>query len=423
MRTCAVLAAWQNASTSVSWFRRFRYAFIPMFAVGTALERLGDPHFDALPAAWFVVAALAVELLEQRLLREHPIGATALLFQVFLTLGELATGAWLLRAGNHPGLDMLVQFVIPCAFALPAQRVWFASIALILVHNGLILLAPRGTPIEVFHPTLELTRQLQQVFVFDVSVLALTATVTRFRLLLIDREARLHAALEERARDDRLVSLGMMAAGIAHEMGTPLSSIDMLASEAMEDPAQAQAALATLRGQVQRCRQILDRVRGAAVRTVSPEVEAAGPSLRQWVLDWQQAGLGRNDLSFVVSPEAEAAAVAGDPDTWRGIVWSLLDNALRAGAPIRVVLRAEGSGSLELLIDDAGPGPSPETVQRAGQAFFSRWDDGGREGRGLALFVARSFARKLGGDLHLSRRSGGGGRVRVQLATIERETK
>lgn len=413
-----MLAPWQNHRTTLNWFRRFRYAFIPIFAVGTALEHWGDHTFDAMPAAWFVVLALALELLDQRVVAWFTGGASAVSVQVGLTLAELGAGAWLLRAGDHPGLDMLVQFVIPCAFALPPRRVWGASIALVLVHNGLVWFAPHGTPTPPGGAPLEFSRHVQQIFVFDVSVLALTATVTRFRMLLNDREARLHAALEERARDERLVSLGMLAAGIAHEIGTPLSSIDMLASEAQADPAEAQTALVTLRGQVQRCRQILDRVRGNTVKTVSAEVEAFGPALRQWVHDWQQAGLDRGALSVHVQPEVAGRAVAGDPDTWRGVVWSLLDNALRAGAPVAVYVEALGEDALELRIDDSGPGPSPAILGRVGQAFFSSWDDGGREGRGLALFVATSFARRFGGDLRLARRPGGGGRVTVRLATI-----
>jgi len=419
VRRSGVLVTRPSPRRSLRWFRRFRYTFLPVLALGGVLERFGDASYDGGALAQFLLVALALEILDRALVTRFGPSAVVLPLQVALTLGQLAGGAWLLRAADHPGLDMLVQFVVPCALTLSPPMAWVSAVLLIGVHNGLVLYGPRVGSVELDVFGIVAARQLQQLLVFDASVVALTLTVIRVRDLLNDREARLHAALEDHARDERFVSLGILSAGIAHELGTPLSSIDLLASEALADPESTREALTTLRGQVQRCREILDRLRGGTAWTVSNEVEAFGPCLRRWVADWQSAGLDRGQLRLEVAAGLELLAVAGDPDTWRGIVWSLLDNAARAGFPI--VVRADAAGDVLLEIDDGGQGPTAQVIAQAGEAFHSRWGDGGREGRGLALFVATSFARRWGGDVRLSRRPGGGGRVAVRLATIPRE--
>jgi signal transduction histidine kinase len=185
----------------------------------------------------------------------------------------------------------------------------------------------------------------------------------------------------------------------------------------MAEPGEANQLLTTLRGQVRRCREILDRVRGTTSHTVSNEVEDLGESLRRWIADWQGAGLDRGELDLDVPAALRNVAVRGDADTWRGIIWSVLDNALRAGAPIRVRVRAAGP-AVVLEIDDSGPGPSAEVAAMAGRPFFTSWEDSRSEGRGLGLFVARSFARRWSGDVALSRRPEGGGRLTIRFATL-----
>ncbi len=412
-----MLTRWQNPRTALSWLRMFRLGLVVLTGVSVALLWAAGVGPDLGPVASLYAGVALAELLERRWVARHDhhqwiVDAHAMFDLCFWVLAML-----LKRAGDHPSLDTLVLFVIPAAFAMPASRAWFYTAAIILVHNLMVLLGPRLFPLPDVPPVQVVARTVDQLLVFDTSVVALAGFVISVRAVLAQREAMLQAALDDRSRDDRLVAIGMMAAGIAHELGTPLSSIDLLAGEAQAEPEEAPALLTTIRGQVRRCREILDRIRGTTHRTVSPEVEGLGLQLRNWVQDWQQAGSNRRDLQVELGPGTGDAGIRGDPESWRGIVWSLLDNALRAGAPITVRARVDGADVL-VEIDDNGAGPTSESLARAGEPFYTHWDDGGATGRGLGLFVAASFARRWGGDVKLSRRAFGGGRVTVTLVRL-----
>ncbi|GDX82727.1 two-component sensor histidine kinase [Deltaproteobacteria bacterium] len=413
-----MLPGWQSPRTALQWLRSFRRAALVLVGLAMGLERAADPTMSLLPGAVVLTVVLLIEIGETAWIRIRGVYTWAVEAHVVVDLMFMLGAAFALKAADHPALDMLIQFVIPWSLGLSTRRAWAAAVALILIHNGLVVFGP--ALVDVIDPlTARMhVRQLTRVIIFDASALTITGFVVYLRSLLDDRESRLQQALDERARDERLVALGMMAAGIAHELGTPLSSIDMLAGEALEEPEEATPVLRTLRGQVQRCREILDRVRGTTSMTVSLEVESLGVALRRWVGDWQAAGLDRGELLLDVPQELDAVGIRGDPDTWRGICWSLLDNARRAGGPIEIRASQLPDGWAQVEVDDCGPGPSLETIARAGQPFYSAWEDGGREGRGLGLFVARSFARRWGGELKFVRGPAGGGRVTLRLATI-----
>jgi two-component system sensor histidine kinase RegB len=309
------------------------------------------------------------------------------------------------RLGDQAALSLLIVPLALAAILMRPRRAWLFAAAIVVIHAIL----------AIFFCQTESARPVGSILPFVIGGGWLTYFLTELRRTLSDGEMQLQAALDDHARNERLVALGIQAAGIAHELGTPLSSIDMLAAEASSDPEYADEALTLLRAQVKRCRGILDRVRGSTVKTVSAEVEELGPYLREWIFDWTAAGLDREAVFTEFDPRLEQVAIRGAADEWRGIIWSALDNALKAGAPIAV--RATIDGALVLLqIDDSGPGPVPDVAKAAGEPFFTSWTGGG--GRGLGLYVARTFARKHGGDVALSRRDGGGGRLEIRFVMI-----
>lgn len=407
----------QNPRTALRWLRAFRFGLACLTAIAIFLQWSAGVGPSVVGTVALYVGIFLADQLERRWVARFEHQQWIVDVHAALDLAFWAAAMVLKRAADHPSLDTLLLFVVPAGLALSAGRAWIAAGAVMGVHNVIVLWGPRMHGDDGFPPAVALVRVVEQLLIFDTAVLALTGFLVGMRRLLHEREDLLQRSLDERSRDDRLVALGTMAAGIAHELGTPLSSIDLLADEAQALPHEAPELLTTLRGQVRRCREILDRIRGSTHRTVSPEVEGFGPHLRQWLADWQRAGTNRGDLGIDLAAETDTAGVQGDPDTWRGIVWSLLDNALRAGAPIRVHAHVE-AGFVVLEIDDDGPGPSADVVARAGEPFFSQWVDGSQPGRGLGLFVASSFARRWGGSLRLSRRAAGGGRVTLHLATL-----
>lgn len=411
----AVSEFWPPSPAAETWIRRTRWVALPLATLQGVLAWMQTPEVDlrAVLATGAVLVVLeGAEIAFVRRTGRHLLSAGG---KAAVDIFYLALCSWFMRAAGLPGFDLLAVLTVPIALTLRPLAHWVATGMLLVIHNTATLsLAGPLVDGKLLAPH---WLSLRACLSFDVAIIALTLFASHLRRVLEERQARLQRALEDHGRNERLVSLGVLAAGLAHELGTPLSSIDLLAGEAIAEPEEAPELLNTLRGQVRRCREILDRLRGTTSHTVSEEVEGFGSELRRWVIDWQGAGLDRSELALELPPELDALGVQGDAASWRGIVWSLLDNAHRAGSPlvIRAVLKEQW---LDLEVDDSGPGPAPEVVAMAGSPFFTSWQDSARGGRGLGLFVARSFAARWGGNVTLSRRKPSGARVTIRFATL-----
>lgn len=220
------------------------------------------------------------------------------------------------------------------------------------------------------------------------------------------RELKLSRSLQalEQARDELVVSeklatVGRLAAGVAHEVGNPLTSVMgylELLREEPPPPADLQAQLLErsereLRRMGQTIRSLLDFSR---VQTHSDQrIEPA--ALVQSALDLVRYHPRVRPLT--IEREGQADAVWGDPEQLRQVLVNLLINAGQAGAQ-RILLRlqaAEGGALLQVLDD----GPGVEAAQRGQlfEPFFTTRPAG--EGTGLGLALAQRMIAQMGGRL------------------------
>lgn len=220
----------------------------------------------------------------------------------------------------------------------------------------------------------------------------------------------LQAARRNLADADRLASLGMMSAGIAHELNTPLAVVKGLAEKLNSDPdkrldpAQAALMLRVVRRLERLGESLLDfaRVRSpetqpGLVRTV---VEEAVTLVR---LDRERGGGGVEIVNTVL----ETILVEMDADRMVQVLVNLLRNscdAIRSGpseaAEARVVVSAEvsekdGHEWVSISVTDDGPGIDPDLLSRLFEPFASTRLDA--HGTGLGLAVAEGIVREHGG--------------------------
>jgi signal transduction histidine kinase len=237
-------------------------------------------------------------------------------------------------------------------------------------------------------------------------VLELSRDVTETREL----QARLQ-------HQEKMASLGLLAAGIAHDLGNPLASLstELELLETETDPAAMRASLSVLRAQVDRMtrslREVVDfaRRRGSEPSEVRLD-EAVADSARLVCHDprWLNVRL-ELDLPRELPP------VHLVEDQLVLVLVNLLFNAADAIAgtgQVTVSARATERG-VRLQVSDDGSGMSAETLARASEPLFTTKAE--RGGTGLGLAVCERVVREAGGQLSLESELGRGTRVTIDL--------
>ncbi|MDC0713931.1 ATP-binding protein [Stigmatella sp. ncwal1] len=228
--------------------------------------------------------------------------------------------------------------------------------------------------------------------------------------------ARAHADLDrahERAREqDRLSSLGMLAAGIAHEINNPLSYVKSNVNALYRDLKVRQGQIAPELGEyvdevlpatldgIHRIASIVTDLRRFARGEPEPMVEYDLNAEVQVALRMTQGRLHAHcDLEVDLAPELPR--MQGRPRQIVQVVINLIVNAAQAmpgHGKIRVSTRQE-DGEVLLSVRDTGMGMSPETLSRIFQPFFTTKPLG--EGTGMGLAVVHGIVSAHGGRIQV----------------------
>lgn len=261
---------------------------------------------------------------------------------------------------------------------------------------------------------------LQGMFVaFTLAATLIAYFVTRVSTALRERDLQLASAQRLAATNERLASLSTLAAGAAHELGTPLGTI-AVASKELEREALAMQGAASLRDdarlirqEVDRCRDIVQRMGAGAAGALGEVPEGIAASRIASEL------CTRLDPPLATRLDVHAArAPASLTVPWRGLVQtlaSLVKNAFEASAADgRVELTIETAGDrARFVVQDQGQGMTAEELAHVGEPFFTTKAPGA--GMGLGVFLARAFADRLGGSLTFDSAHARGTRAVLEL--------
>jgi len=230
-------------------------------------------------------------------------------------------------------------------------------------------------------------------------------------VLVIEDLSDLRALESQLLRAERLSTVGVLAAGIAHEIGTPLGVVRSRAEYARgklgADHPQARG-LEVIVAEVDRVsrtiRQLLDfaRVRPAQARPV-----VVG-EVAERVRELLHLEAERRRVKLVVDCAQAARPVMADPDELQQVLINLVMNALDAGARngVRIEAQPEGAGAdgvdgsrIRITVHDDGAGIAPEHLNLVFDPFFTTKKRG--QGTGLGLAVAAQIVRNHGGEIEL----------------------
>jgi len=231
------------------------------------------------------------------------------------------------------------------------------------------------------------------------------------------------------SREHRLASLGALATAAAHELGTPLGTIAVVARElerALPSGSSEAEDARLLREQAERCRAILARL-------ANPEEAMLGSTARlplgAFLEDIVEPYRG-DDLAITITLTPEVAGMT-QPQVWRAPellhgLGNIIENASDfAKEHIRVTARWNAS-RLMIAVEDDGPGFAPEIFERIGEPYitsrpgtFALGDTeigptgtlDKHEGMGLGFFIAKTLLEQTGATVSAVNPDSGGARV------------
>jgi two-component system NtrC family sensor kinase len=246
-----------------------------------------------------------------------------------------------------------------------------------------------------------------------------------------DLEAQVNDRTRQLVRSERMVSVGFLAAGVAHEINNPLASIAFCA-EALERRLSAalprlggegevvQKYLRMIQDESQRCKTITQKLLDFS-RSGGKRERAELSQLVSDVIDVASVLPNARNKSIRFEPAAMASALVSVPDI-KGVVLNLIVNALDSmeeGGAVEVTLAADARQA-ELRFADSGCGMAPDTLQHIFEPFFTRSRTG--NGTGLGLSISHQIVDQHGGTIRAT--SDGPGRgstfaVRLPLAPAD----
>lgn len=326
------------------------------------------------------------------------------------------TGLLALSGGTHnPFTTLYLVNVALGTVLLPARWTWGLLGFTLAAFGSLFVLQGVELPAGLARPDhAELMRlHLNGMWVaFAVAAGFIVYFVQRVTRALGAREQELAQARALHARREKVASLATLAAGAAHELSTPLSTIAVVAKEverALAASGSSEAVredLRLIRQQVDRCRDVLVQMSADAGQTTGEPFHAL--PLGRLVEDTLAELPGAERVRVEVPEELRGWRVHGPPRALARVLRGLVKNALQAtpeSRPVELRVRAETAGA-RLEVRDGGAGMPAEVLARAGEPFFTTKAPG--EGMGLGLFLARTLAEQLGGSLELRSSPGKG---------------
>lgn len=352
-----------------------------------------------------------------RLRRAEQASPAELFSQLLIDIATLGALVFFSGGATNPLVSLLLPTVAIAALTLPAPYVLGIGLVAVAAYS-LLMLAYIPLPL----PDAARATRLHLVgmwLTFAVSATLIAGFVVRMTRLIRQRDAELARAREQALRDERVMAIGTLAAGAAHELGTPLGTMALIAGELAHDfagnPAVAQGVrddIDLLRQQIANCKQIITGLsrRAGAERLENPPLSAADrwlDALRQhWHAVQPQVG-----SRLVVDGTGPAPAVVADPRLEQAVL-NLLNNAARAGRGAELEIHLAWSASRwQIAVRDRGPGFPPSVLAQGGKTGFPAH----AQGSGIGLMLTRSAIEQLGGRLELSNPADGGALARLDL--------
>jgi two-component system, NtrC family, sensor kinase len=243
------------------------------------------------------------------------------------------------------------------------------------------------------------------------------------RLIIFD-DVTDRAELEQRlVQADKLSSIGLLAAGVAHEVNTPLAVIStyaqMLAKQVAEDN-QKSMMLDKIAKQTFRASEIVNSLLNFSRTSTTSFGEVNLNKVIVETLSLMEHQLQKGGIQVTTSLETDLEPIHGNAGKLQQVFLNLFLNArdaMQGRGTLEVRTWSEETG-VRVEVADTGTGIAPEHLHRIYDPFFTT--KAARKGTGLGLSVSYGIIQEHGGSIEVANRPSGGARFRIDLPLARR---
>ncbi len=355
-----------------------------------------------------------------RTTRAWPVADSEFLAQLLLDVLGWTVLMYFTGGANNPFVSYYVVPLVVSAAVLPWRYTWLVAGASVLAYSLLLYVYvpfPLFTPHAAMgHGDAANVHVLGMWFNFLFSAGLITYFVVRMAATLRRQEERVAEAREDRLRNDQIMAVAGLAAGTAHELGTPLSTMSLLVEELKADdalPDHLREDCDLLAGQLAQCKETLARLsRTAELNSLNETrrqsaVAFARETLAQWSV--RRPGTVYEFVERSGSPDINV-----DPTLGQALE-NLLNNAADTGSA-KIALAVDWQDdAVSISVRDWGPGIDAGVIEQLGKPIIHA----GRTGLGIGLMLSLAAVERAGGSVQLRNHAEGGALAEMVLPRAE----
>ena len=387
-----------------------------VLGLGLAAGVLGQP-LPVAPLAIILLLLGGLNIITWRLSRADSSVSDAAIFSQLLLDVAAVTGVFYYTGGaSNPFIWFYLLPLVIAATILPRVYTWIMA-SLTVTCYSVLLFHFVPLPHDATHHEGGFQMHVFGMWLgFLMSAGVVAVTIVGMAHSLRERDRKLAEAREQVLQNERLVAMGSLAAGAAHELGTPLGTMAILVNElAQEYPDTVDRGLHDkldiLGQQIARCKQALSvlSATAGANRAEAGHRMPVDDYVRLVVVEWQEQRPGVS-LDVRLDPRATGCELIAERTLTQALV-NILNNAADASPQDIRMVAAWTESRLTLEIADRGPGLHEGVSGRLGRQPVTTKD----EGMGVGFYLARATVQRLGGELLIQNREQGGTITRIGL--------
>lgn len=336
-----------------------------------------------------------------------PIDDSRLLFSLIVDVLALTAQFYYSGGGSNPFIGLFLLQVIIAATILEPCYTWAVvgiTLCCYLVISFFYIEIPH---LHHYHLGEFFNLHIHGMFIsYGLSAVLVAYFITRMSKNLKARDQSLAKIREQQINEEQSLLLGMLAAGAAHELGTPLSTIAFLAGNYLEEAVNSgqKRRAEILYSEIMRCKEIISQIthKAGASRAASGQPKMLDVFINDIAARFLQH---RPDSAFTLTHQSELPAPVIYADYgFEQTVINLLNNAADA-SPLCVNMQTKWTTTtVTITITDQGKGISPSILASLGQLGTTTK----QEGMGMGLYLTASVIRRMRGTFTISNRPNGG---------------